>query len=242
MVDETKLNQFIGKILGDLGGVFSAPLVRMGDKLGLYKALKEKGPMTPTSWRQRRTWPSATRANGCRIRQRQDISSTSLPLASSRYRRNRRWCSPSLTVPSICNPRSTWRRSCWKTSRWSNLHSAPARASAGAISRNVFSARPDASFAQAIKTISSASWLPTLGRRRRETRKRRESRRRWLRSRLFDHHHGESLSEIDVRRLRLSSRRRWRRRGFMPSSMERPRTRSSKSPWRAIFQARTWTW
>jgi len=42
--DETKLNQFIGKILGDLGGVFSAPLVRMGDKLGLYKALKEQGP------------------------------------------------------------------------------------------------------------------------------------------------------------------------------------------------------
>ena len=42
MVDETKLNAFIGKILGDLGGgVFSAPLVRMGDKLGLYKALKE---------------------------------------------------------------------------------------------------------------------------------------------------------------------------------------------------------
>ena len=27
MVDETKLNQFIGKILRDLGGVFSAPLV-----------------------------------------------------------------------------------------------------------------------------------------------------------------------------------------------------------------------
>ena len=47
MVDETKLNQFIGKILGDLGGVFSVPMVRMGDKLGLYKALKEQGPMTP---------------------------------------------------------------------------------------------------------------------------------------------------------------------------------------------------
>ncbi len=48
MVDETKLNAFIGKILGDLGGAFSVPMVRMGDKLGLYKALKEHGPMTPT--------------------------------------------------------------------------------------------------------------------------------------------------------------------------------------------------
>ena len=47
MVDETKLNEFIGKILGDLGGAFSVPLVRIGDRLGLYKALNEDGPMTP---------------------------------------------------------------------------------------------------------------------------------------------------------------------------------------------------
>src|ERR1700723_3787922 len=48
MVDDAKLNAFIGKVLGDLGGVFSAPLVRMGDKFGLYKALREQGPMTPS--------------------------------------------------------------------------------------------------------------------------------------------------------------------------------------------------
>ena len=46
MLDETKLNAFIGKILGDLGGAFSVPLVRIGDRLGLYKALKESGPLT----------------------------------------------------------------------------------------------------------------------------------------------------------------------------------------------------
>jgi SAM-dependent methyltransferase len=46
MVDETKLNQFIGQILGDLGGAFSVSLVRIGDRLGLYKALNEKGAMT----------------------------------------------------------------------------------------------------------------------------------------------------------------------------------------------------
>ena len=45
MVNEDKLNQLIGKMLGDLGGAFSVPMVRMGDRLGLYKAL-EKGPMT----------------------------------------------------------------------------------------------------------------------------------------------------------------------------------------------------
>ena len=46
MVDETKLNAFMDKILGDLGGALSVPMVRMGEKFGLYKALHEQGPMT----------------------------------------------------------------------------------------------------------------------------------------------------------------------------------------------------
>ncbi len=43
MVDETKLHQFIGKMLGDLGGALSVPMVRIGDRLGLYKALHAHG-------------------------------------------------------------------------------------------------------------------------------------------------------------------------------------------------------
>jgi DNA-binding IclR family transcriptional regulator len=46
MVDETKLDQFIGQMLNDLGGAVSIALVRMGDALGLYKALHKDGPMT----------------------------------------------------------------------------------------------------------------------------------------------------------------------------------------------------
>jgi SAM-dependent methyltransferase len=46
MVDEAKLNAFIGKMLGDLGGAFSIPMVRIGDRLGLYKALNESGPLS----------------------------------------------------------------------------------------------------------------------------------------------------------------------------------------------------
>lgn len=34
-------------MLGDLGGALSVPLVRIGDRLGLYKALHADGPMTP---------------------------------------------------------------------------------------------------------------------------------------------------------------------------------------------------
>lgn len=72
MVDETKLNQFIGKILDDIGAAFSVPMVRMGDKLGLYKALNEEGPMTPAELaskanvaeRYAREWLSHQAASG----------------------------------------------------------------------------------------------------------------------------------------------------------------------------------
>ena len=46
MIDEAKLNQVIGQMLGDLGGASSIALVRIGDKLGLYKTLHQNGPMT----------------------------------------------------------------------------------------------------------------------------------------------------------------------------------------------------
>ena len=40
MVDEAKLHEFIGQMLGDLGGAASVALVRIGDALGLYKTLQ----------------------------------------------------------------------------------------------------------------------------------------------------------------------------------------------------------
>ena len=46
MVDEGKLHQFIGQMLGDLGGAASISMVRIGDALGLYRALHTKGSMT----------------------------------------------------------------------------------------------------------------------------------------------------------------------------------------------------
>ena len=45
-IDESKLNQFIGQMLGDLGGASSVTMVRLGDSLGLYKTLYANGPMT----------------------------------------------------------------------------------------------------------------------------------------------------------------------------------------------------
>jgi len=71
-MDETKLHQVVGKTLADLGGAFSVPLVRMGDRLGLYTALHAAGPMTPDEFagktgiaaRYAREWLSHQAASG----------------------------------------------------------------------------------------------------------------------------------------------------------------------------------
>ncbi|MGH9126394.1 MAG: class I SAM-dependent methyltransferase [Acidimicrobiales bacterium] len=45
-IDQDKLNQFLGRFVDDLGAVFSAPLVVIGDQLGLYRGLSDGGPQT----------------------------------------------------------------------------------------------------------------------------------------------------------------------------------------------------
>lgn len=45
-LDDARLNEFVGRVLGDVGGAVSVPLVRIGDALGLYRSLKEIGPAT----------------------------------------------------------------------------------------------------------------------------------------------------------------------------------------------------
>jgi SAM-dependent methyltransferase len=71
-LDDTDLNAFVGKVLGDLGGAVSVPLVRIGDALGLYRAIAEIGPATAEEVaaatgcapRYVREWLSAQAASG----------------------------------------------------------------------------------------------------------------------------------------------------------------------------------
>ena len=51
-VDETKLNEFLGKAVGDLGAAMSATLILVGDRLGLYRELA-KGAVTSAELAQR---------------------------------------------------------------------------------------------------------------------------------------------------------------------------------------------
>src|ERR1700675_623635 len=52
-IDEAKLNAFMGKAVDDWGVLTSAALVVIGDKLGLYSALTEGGPATPSELARR---------------------------------------------------------------------------------------------------------------------------------------------------------------------------------------------
>ena len=71
-IDMTKLNEFIGKAVTDLGATFNAGLVVIGDKLGLYRAMAGAGPLTPaelasrtaTDERYVREWLSAQATGG----------------------------------------------------------------------------------------------------------------------------------------------------------------------------------
>ena len=47
-VDDARLGELVGRVLGDLGGAFSVPLVQIGDELGLSRALRDTGPRTST--------------------------------------------------------------------------------------------------------------------------------------------------------------------------------------------------
>jgi SAM-dependent methyltransferase len=71
-IDSTKLDQFMGRMVGELGAAANAALVVLGDRLGLYKAMMEAGPMTSrqlaekagTDERYTREWLSAQAAGG----------------------------------------------------------------------------------------------------------------------------------------------------------------------------------
>lgn len=71
-VDHGKLEQFLGKMVGELGAAMNAALVIIGEKLGLYKAMAGAGPLTPaalakmtnTDERYVREWLSAQAAGG----------------------------------------------------------------------------------------------------------------------------------------------------------------------------------
>jgi len=71
-LNETKLHVFLGKMVTEMGAAANGALIILGDRLGLYKSLAAKGPMTSeqlseatgTTERYVREWLSAQAASG----------------------------------------------------------------------------------------------------------------------------------------------------------------------------------
>jgi 2-polyprenyl-3-methyl-5-hydroxy-6-metoxy-1,4-benzoquinol methylase len=71
-IDMDKLMQFVFRAVGEVGATLNTALVVMGDKLGLYRALAEAGPLSPgdlaertgTAERYVREWLNAQAAGG----------------------------------------------------------------------------------------------------------------------------------------------------------------------------------
>jgi 2-polyprenyl-3-methyl-5-hydroxy-6-metoxy-1,4-benzoquinol methylase len=71
-IDENALNELLGRAIGDMGAVSLAPLVLIGDELGLYRALAAGGALTAAELARRtqtheryiREWLNAHAASG----------------------------------------------------------------------------------------------------------------------------------------------------------------------------------
>lgn len=53
MIDEAKLEAFMGQAVSDLGAAISGLMVHLGDELGLYKAMAGSAPLTPAQLAER---------------------------------------------------------------------------------------------------------------------------------------------------------------------------------------------
>ena len=69
-IDMGKLEAFMGQVVTDMGAVISAPLMVIGERLGLYKAMAGAGPLSSVEVAGGRGWRSGRCVSGCAIRLR----------------------------------------------------------------------------------------------------------------------------------------------------------------------------
>lgn len=71
-IDETRLNEFMGKAVGDMGAAMHAVMILLGDRLGLYRAMADSRALTSSELAYRtglneryvREWLNANAASG----------------------------------------------------------------------------------------------------------------------------------------------------------------------------------
>ena len=200
-IDQARLEAFMGQFVQDMGAAATAPLVVIGDKLGLYKAMADGEPVTPaelatrTGCRERylREWLCQQAASG--------VTWSTRP-APSGSRRSKRSRLPMTTARSSSRaPSSCWRRSS-RTSPTSPSASGRAKAWAGMSTTTTCSRGPSGSSAPAIREPGGRV-AAVARRRRREAARGRAGGRHRLRPRGDDDSDGRGVPRVHVRRLRL---------------------------------------
>ena len=130
-----KLNELVGKLVGDLGAAIAGASILLGDRLGIYKAMADGTPVTSSELAK--NCMSVMYVNGCPARRHPAISTTMRTRTLSRSRRSKPSSSPkkahrlSSEAPSISFSPPTW-----MSPRSPKLF-VPARASVGMSIRSV---------------------------------------------------------------------------------------------------------
>jgi hypothetical protein len=130
-----KLNDLMGKLLGDLGAAIAGASILPGDRLGLYKAMADGTPVTSSDLAKKtnlherylREWLSGQAASG--------YISDHPERAPSHSRLSKRWRSPKRVRPPSSRARSTSYRQPILTNPKSPRRSELVKASAGRADR-----------------------------------------------------------------------------------------------------------
>jgi SAM-dependent methyltransferase len=112
-MDETKLEAFVGQVLGDLAACYGGVMVSLGDRLGLYDTLNGAGPLSSTDVAERsgcaeryvREWLNSQVAAGY-IEYDPDSERYTLPPEHAAVLSDRE--SPALVIPAFNVPASMW--------------------------------------------------------------------------------------------------------------------------------------
>ena len=91
-IDEARLEQFMGRMVGYMTGATACFSIWLGDELGLYRALAGGSPLAArTSWPGRLAVIRGWCGSGSTVRLRPGLSSTTLRRIGIRWAQRLRW-------------------------------------------------------------------------------------------------------------------------------------------------------
>ena len=202
-IDTARLQEFMGKAVGDLGAAISVPLFILGERLGLYRAMAGAGAMTPahlakkagTDERCTREWLLNQAAGGYVTYHARNPTRSPCPMS-------RRWRWRTMPARSFSMGRTTSFNHSFATCQSLSKCFAAARGWAGASMMDACSpARPD-SFGRIMSATSSPIGFPRLDGARRAPRRRGTGGGCRLRVWVFHDAHGRGIPAIAVCRIR----------------------------------------